>query len=185
MPLTLSRPREDEFGPYYGKYLCLISTDDARPALEDRCRETLAMVGGLGDQRALERYAPGKWSIKETLGHVCDVERVMSYRALRLGRGDRTPLPGFDENLYVPNSRADRRPLAGLCAELSALRESTLALIRGFDEEALMRRGEASGQPFSVRALLWVIAGHEIHHANLLRDRYGLAAAPRAAGVKP
>jgi hypothetical protein len=176
MPIAVQRPRADEHIAYYSKYIDLIPGDDVAPELGKRYRDLLALVAPLDEQKALYRYAPNKWTIKESLGHIADVERVMAYRAMRIGRGDATPLPGFDENLYVPKSRADQRPLASLCAELLALRDSTLSLLDSFDADAIVRVGESNNAPVSVRALLWIIAGHELHHTRLLADRYGLAA---------
>jgi DinB superfamily len=176
MPIAVQRPRTDEHIAYYSKYIDPIEGDDAVPSLSARYAPLLALLRPLDEAKALYRYAPGKWSIKESLTHITDVERVMSYRALRIGRADETPLPGFDENVYVPNSRAEDRPLADLCAELLAVRESTLTLLGSFDAAALVRRGTSNAGPISVRALLWIIAGHERHHTRILADRYGLAA---------
>src|SRR4029077_5181557 len=118
------------------------------------------------------RYAPGKWSIKEVIGHVSDAERVFSHRALRFARGDRTRLPGFDEKAYTPAGRFDARPLPDLAAELDAVRHATIALFAGLDSEALARRGPANNKEVSVRALAYIIAGHERHHVGILRERY-------------
>lgn len=175
MPIAVPRPRADEHIAYYSKYIDLIQGDDATPELEKRFRDLLALLRPLEDAKALYRYAPGKWSIKESLSHITDVERVMAYRALRVGRADVTPLPGFDENLYAPNARADQRPLAELCAELLAVRESTLTLLGSFDADALVRLGTSNNAPVTPRALLWIIAGHETHHTRILAERYGLA----------
>ena len=109
------------------------------------------------------------------LGHVIDCERVFAYRALRIGRGDTTELPGFDENAYAPMARSDLRAMAALRAELAAVRAATVALLDSFDEEAMLRRGTAGGHGISARALFWIIAGHELHHVALLRERYGLS----------
>jgi hypothetical protein len=170
----ITRPAEGEYNPYYGRYISQVPGDDALDALDAQIGETLALLAPLDEARALHRYAPGKWSVKETIGHVADAERVFAYRALRFARADATPLPGFDENVYVPAGRFDARPIDALRDELARVRAATLALFRSFDPAALARRGEASGNPVSVRALAWIIAGHERHHAALLRERYGL-----------
>lgn len=170
----ITRPAADEYNPYYGRYISQVPGDDALAALAAQLGETLALLAPLDDARALHRYAPGKWSVKETLGHLADAERVFAYRALRFARADATPLPGFDENRYVPAGRFDARPIEALRGELAAVRAANLALFRSFDAAALARRGEASGHPVSVRALAWIIAGHERHHGALLRERYGL-----------
>jgi uncharacterized damage-inducible protein DinB len=133
---------------------------------------TAALLATIPEARAEDRYAAGKWSIKEVVGHVADAERVFAYRALRIARADMTPLPGFDENKWVAAAGVHRRTLADLAAELHAVRESTLALFQGFDAEAWPRLGIASEHPVSARALAWIVAGHELHHVRILRERY-------------
>ena len=176
MPATLaiSRPAADEHVEYYAKYIQLVPGDDAMEALRTQIGDTVRLLQPLDESRALHRYAPGKWSIKEVVGHLADAERVFAYRALRFGRADATPLPGFDENTYVPAGRFDTRPLAELVQDYEAVRASSLALFRGMDGEALLRRGAANGNPISVRALAWILAGHELHHRGILTERYGL-----------
>ena len=176
MPATLAiaRPAPGEFLEYFGKYIGLVQGDDAFPALHDQIVETARLLGPLDETKALQRYAPGKWSVKEVVGHLSDAERVFAYRALRIGRGDATPLSGFDENAYVPAGGFDARPFAEILHEYEAVRAATLALFRGMDREALLLRGTASGKEISVRSLAWIIAGHELHHRRLLIDRYGV-----------
>ena len=174
MKTVVARPRRDESFEYYWRYIDRVPGEDAAAALGAQGDATLALLARLDDRAALHRYAPGKWSIKEVLGHMADTERVMSYRALRIGRDDATPLAGFDENRYVPAAGCDRRPLDALRGELRVVRAATLSLLDSFDAEALTRRGEAAGQPVTVRALLWIIAGHELHHLAVLRERYGI-----------
>jgi uncharacterized damage-inducible protein DinB len=120
----------------------------------------------------LHRYAAAKWTIKEVLVHVVDDERIYAYRALRFARGDRTQLPGFEQDDYTPLSGANQRPLDDILAEYAAVREATIALFRGLPEEALLRSGVADGKRASVRALGYHIAGHEAHHVSILRERY-------------
>jgi hypothetical protein len=168
------RPGANEYNPYYGKYIEKVTGDDALAALESQIGQTLALLGNVDDTRALHRYADGKWSVKEVVGHITDGERVFAYRALRFGRADFTPLPGFDENIYVPAGKFDSRPMRELAAGFGKVRAATVDLFRSLDPEALTRTGEASGNPVSVRALAWIIAGHELHHVALLRERYGL-----------
>lgn len=172
----IARPDAQEFVPYYGKYISRVQGDDAGAALQNQLPDSLKMLTSLDDQRALHRYAEGKWSIKEVVGHLADAERVFSYRALRFGRADGTALPGFDENAYVPAGRFDRRPLADLLDEWKAIRAGSIALFRSFEGDDLVRMGNASNAPVSVRALAWIICGHELHHRSLLHDRYGLSA---------
>jgi uncharacterized damage-inducible protein DinB len=132
------------------------------------------LLNDLPDARALHRYAPGKWSVKEVLGHLGDAERVYAYRMLRFARNDATPLPGFDEDRYVPAGQFDGRSMTSLVAEWQTIRRSTLALVDGLPTEALDRPGVASGWPFTVRTLVWLAAGHASHHLRILRERYGL-----------
>ena len=176
MPATLAiaRPAKDEYFEYFGKYISLVPGDDALPPLGSQIQETARLLKPLDESKALHRYAPGKWSVKEVVGHLSDAERVMAYRALRFGRGDTTPLPGFEETLYAQAARSDERPLADLLSEYESVRAATLALFRGLDEEALVRRGNANSKEVSVRALAWIIAGHELHHRVLLTERYGV-----------
>jgi uncharacterized damage-inducible protein DinB len=174
--IAIPRPAADEHVPYYGKYIQQVPGDDALVTLASHIEAWAPGLSKLTEAQALHRYAPGKWSVKEVLNHVCDGERVFGYRALRFARADTTPLPGFDENQWVPAAGSDRRPVADLVAELRAVRAATVALFRSLDAEALVRRGEANGQPISARALAWIIAGHAIHHQAILRERYGLGA---------
>jgi len=169
---AIPRPVAPEYAPYYGRYIDKVPDGDLLRTLEDQGRETQAVLAGLSEAKALHRYAPGKWSVKEVIGHVTDTERVFSYRALRFARGDATALPGFDENAWVPAGSFDARSLADLAAELDAVRRATLALFRGLDAAALARRGTASDNAVSVRAIAWIIAGHERHHVALLHERY-------------
>jgi len=170
--VAIPRPAAVEYAPYYGKYIDKVPEGDLLRTLEGQARETQALLAGLSEARALHRYAPGKWSIKEVIGHVSDAERVFSYRALRFARADATVLPGFDENAWVPAGNFDGRSLKELAAELDAVRRSTIALFRGLDAAALARRGTASDNAVSVRAIAWIIAGHERHHVGLLHERY-------------
>lgn len=172
--IPIGRPGPGEHIDYYAKYIQRVPGDDARPALAHQVGETLRLLERVTDAQGLHRYETGKWSVKEVIGHITDAERVFSYRAMRFGRADETPLAGFDENFYVPQSNADVRTMSSLRAELSAVRAATLSLAESFDEAALLRQGPANNHPVSVRALFWIIAGHELHHVALLRERYGL-----------
>ena len=171
---TIGRPGPGEYAEWYAPYLAALGDADPLEALVAQGDEWRALLAGLDDAGARQRYAPGKWSVKEVLGHVCDAERVFSYRALRIARSDETPLAGFDENAWVPVAGFDARPLAELAAEREAVRAATLALFRGLDRDAWTRAGSANGQRVTVRALLFICAGHERHHQRVLRERYGL-----------
>jgi hypothetical protein len=169
---TLSRPEPGEYEAYYGAYISLVPAGDLAGLLATQMEETGALLAGLSEQQGEHRYAPGKWSIKEVVGHVTDSERVFSYRMLRFARGDSTPLPGFDQDTWMPNSRFGERALKTLAADLRTVRQATLALIRSLPPEAAARGGEANGEHVTVRALAYIIAGHERHHVGILRDRY-------------
>ncbi len=172
--VTVGRPEADEFSPFYADYIGRVPEADPVAALDTESAITRKLLGGVAEKDAGFRYAPGKWSVKEIVGHLCDTERVMSYRALCIARGDTTSLPGFDENLYVPAADFDRRTLNDLVGELSFVRLATLALFRSFREDDWRRRGTANGKPISVRALGYIIPGHERHHVMVLREKYGL-----------
>lgn len=170
--LTINRPDETEYAPYYGKYVSLVAGDDVLAALADGLATTLALLQSVPEEQAGLRYAPGKWSIKELLGHMIDGERIFAYRALRFARGDTTPVPGFEQDDYIRNASFDACSLAALAAEFESVRRATLFLFKHLDAEAWTRSGVASESGVSVRALAYIIAGHELHHAGILRDRY-------------
>jgi hypothetical protein len=166
------RPEPSEFAPAYANYIRQVPDGDLLATLERQLQDTRAALAGLTESQADFAYAPGKWTIKEVLGHVTDGERVFAYRALCFARGDSTPLPGFDEQAWTPASGASSRTLADLLEELAAVRDSTLALLSHLPADAPLRRGTANGNEISVRALAWIIAGHERHHLRILRERY-------------
>lgn len=175
-------PAADEYGGRFADYISRIPPGtDVLDLLARQREETLALFDTVPEARGAHRYAPGKWSVKQVLVHLSDTERIMAYRALRIGRGDPTPLPGFDEEAYAPVSGADAQPLAALVAEWGEVRQATVSLFRHLPPEAWGRRGIASEVPLSVRALAWIIAGHVRHHLGVLAERYGLPAAPSAA----
>jgi len=167
-----TRPAPDEFAPYYGTYINKVGDGDVVRTLKGQIADTLAYLSAIPDSKERHRYAPGKWSIREVVGHLADAERIFAYRALRFARGDSTALPGFDENAFVSGSRHDDRTLASLMAEYEAVRGATAALFESLFPEEWTRHGTASGKEMSVRALAWVIAGHELHHLDVLRTRY-------------
>lgn len=170
----LTRPAEGEYAPFYAGYIAKSPAGDLTAHLAAQRDETRRMLGGLDDSTAGHRYEPGKWSIKEVIGHLIDSERVIAYRLLRIARGDSTPLPGFDQDAYVPMGRFDRRSMQDLLEEFSAVRDATIRLLRSLDREALDRRGIANGNPISAKAIVFIIAGHERHHVEVLQERYGL-----------
>jgi hypothetical protein len=166
------RPEPSEHHAYYATYISEVPEGEVLATLAAQIGRTSALLAAVPESRAGFRYADGKWSIKEVVGHMADTERVFSYRALRIARGDATPLPGFDENAWVPVGEFDRRTLADLAAELRAVRAATLALFGGFTADAWLRVGTASGHSISARALAWIVTGHERHHLRILEERY-------------
>lgn len=176
--IRTSRPDAAEYAPYYGGYIARVPTGDVVETLSTQQEGTLDLLRGLSEDQGSTRYAPGKWSIRELVGHLTDTERIFAYRALRFSRADETALASFDENAYVANASFDARSLTGLCAEFEAVRRASVLLFASFDSEEWMRRGVASNNVMSVRALAWVTAGHELHHLEILRTRY-LSPAPK------
>lgn len=170
---SIAKPRLEEHLPYYAKYIKMVG-DDAFAALTQQVATTAKRLSGLNETQAMHRYAPSKWSVKEVVLHMADVERVFAYRALRFARADETELPGFDEEAWAPQSGADARSLSELLFEFAAVRAATLALFAGLDAAALVRQGTANRGVMSVRAAAHVIAGHELHHMAILRERYGV-----------
>lgn len=173
--MSLARPAGDEYAPYYARYLDYLPRDgDVGRILAAQLESLPKTLDAAGEARASFRYAEGKWSVREVIGHLADAERVFSYRLMRIARGDETPLPGFDENDYVRAADFETRPLADVVAEWTAARRSTLALIQGLSPSVWERRGTANGAPVSARALAYIVAGHTEHHLSVLRTRYGL-----------
>jgi hypothetical protein len=168
----MSKPDPTEYVSYFGKYISLVPGDDIVVTLGDQIEKTRAFLSDLSESQGELRYAPGKWSIKEVIGHLIDSERIFAYRALRFARNDQTPLSGFDENNYIANSNFDLRRLADLTDEFEVVRKANLHLLKNMDNEAWMRRGTANNNEISVRAMAYVIAGHELHHLDIIRSRY-------------
>jgi len=175
--VKVGRPETDEIPAHFVGYIGKVTESDPVAVLASQIDVTAALLRGLSDADALKRYAPGKWSVKEIVGHLADTERIMAYRALRIARGDETPLPGFDENAYVPPAKFDGRSLDALIADFRTVRAATLALFKSFDADAWLRRGTASGKPVSVRAIGYMIPGHERHHVEILKTRYAVGGA--------
>jgi hypothetical protein len=170
--LNLNRPDATEYASYYGKYVSLISGDDILTLLGQQLTETLALLGNISESQANYRYAPDKWSIKELVGHLIDTERIFAYRALRFARNDQTPLQGFEQDDYIRGASFDDCAINDLASEFEHVRRSSLSLFSNLGEEAWKRRGLANDSEVSVRALAYIIAGHELHHMEILRTRY-------------
>jgi len=171
--MPTARPESGTYVPYFINYIGRVP-EGAEPLtlLAEQPAELRQLLGGLSEEQALTSYGPGKWTIKEVLLHLIDTERIFAYRALRVARGDQQPLPGFDENEYAAQSGANARPLPDLLAEYEAVRQASLTLFRSFGPAQLDRTGTASNHPITVRALLFVVPGHEAHHLHILRERY-------------
>lgn len=169
---AVSRPQPGEYAPYYEKYIALVEGEDTLNTLEQQRRQTLLLLSGRDEEDGDFRYAPGKWSAKEVLGHVCDAERIFAYRALRFSRGDATPLASFEQDDYVRNGPFANRPIGDLVEEFIAVRRATISLLRNLDEAMWMRRGIASKNEVTVRGLAYIIAGHELHHRGILEEKY-------------
>jgi len=172
MPAYQERPGSDEYRDFYAGYVARVPPGDIVERLRTQLDGTLELVTGLPPAGADYAYAPGKWTVKQVIGHLADAERVLSMRAVCFARGEAAPLPPFDEDAYVVAAGFERRSLQSLADELRAVRAATVALFDGLRPEAWTHRGTASGHPISVRALGWIIAGHELHHRAILEERY-------------
>ena len=168
----IARPQPGEYAPYYDRYIARVSGEDILNTLDQQRRETMLLLSGRDDEDGNFRYAPGKWSAKEVIGHVCDTERVFAYRALRISRADATPLGGFEQDDYVRNGPFAERPFCDLVEDFIAVRRATLSLLHNLDEAAWTRRGIANKNEVTVRALSYIIAGHELHHRGILEEKY-------------
>jgi DinB superfamily len=165
-------PAPHEFAPYYARYVSLVPPGDVVRHLDTQLPITLAFLGGVGEARSGEPAAPGKWSLRQVVGHMADTERVFAYRAMRIARGDVTPLPGFEQDDYVRAGRFDERSLRSLTDELADVRRATVRLFDGLPADAWMRGGTASGFPVTANALAYIIAGHEMHHLTHARTQF-------------
>jgi hypothetical protein len=176
------RPQTGEYASYYQRYVDLATEDDVVAALDAQSHETATLLGAISEQQASHRYEPGKWSVKQLVGHVTDGERIFAYRALRIARGDNTPLPGFEQDPYVANAASDDRPIGDLVEEFVTVRKANVMMLRALPAEAWDRAGTASDNSITVRALAFIMLGHERHHLRILRERYlGNATSPRTA----
>lgn len=169
---VVGRPEPGEYAPHYDRYISLIAGPDILTTLDSQRRQTMLLLSGHDESEGDIRYAPGKWSAKEVLGHVCDTERIFAYRALRIARGDKTPIEGFEQDDYVRNSPFGSVALGEVIEDYIAVRRATLTLLRNLDGAAWMRRGVANKNEVSVRAIAYTIAGHELHHRRILEEKY-------------
>ncbi|MEO8594416.1 MAG: DinB family protein [Candidatus Solibacter sp.] len=172
--LHVSKPPTAEYASYFGRYVDLVPEGEIAGTLASQMERTLNTLRQVSDEDSLKRYAAGKWSIREVVGHMIDAERIFAYRLLRFARNDQTPLSGFEQDDYIPAAQFDRRSWADLLEEFDVVRRSTLLMLRGLHEEAWQRMGVSNNHAMSVRAAAYVIAGHERHHMNVLRDKYAV-----------
>jgi len=168
----MNKPDSPEYAPYFEKYISLVPEGEIVMTLGLQIESTLSLIRGLSAAQGDLRYAPGKWSVKEVIGHLIDAERIFAYRALRFARNDATPLPGFDENSFVADAGFGSRSLGDLAEEFEYTRKSNVCLFKNLDGDSSLRLGVASDNKLSVRAIAHIIAGHELHHVGILRSRY-------------
>lgn len=168
----IARPAADEYSPYYDMYISKVPEGNVIDALRTQLHESARFLEALPEADAAFRYAPGKWTVREVVGHLIDSERIFSYRILCIARGETASLPGFDENSYAQVSNVNTRPMQAVATEFAHVRAGTIALIEGLDEAAIGRRGLANGNAITPRALAFIIAGHEKHHIGVIRERY-------------
>lgn len=173
MPLKISVPANEEFAPFYAGYIQFaVARGDVYVALSEQIEEIKGALGRLTDEGALFRDAPNEWTIKEVMGHMNDVERIFSYRLLRISRNDQTPLPGFEQDDFVRESTFNSYPIRDLVEEFEFLRRANVIAIRNLGQEAILCCGTASGMPVSVRALIYMLVGHVDHHMASLNEKY-------------
>jgi hypothetical protein len=165
-------PTPEEHPPYFSNYIKLVNSENILKLLDEQVVDVQELLSNISEEKENYAYAEGKWTVKEVIGHIIDTERIMAYRALRFARKDKTNLAGFDENFYVVNSNFKDRTLYDLAHEFAIVRESNLALFKHFNVEMLDEVGNANGNNMSVRAILYMIAGHTTHHTNIIKSRY-------------
>ncbi len=168
----ITGPDRTEAAEYYFTYIDKVPSGDICRILDAQLPETVAFLRGISETQSLHRYAPGKWSIRQAVSHVNDAERLFVFRAFWFARGFDAALPSFDQDVAASTAGADDRPWSSHIDEFSAIRAASLAFFRSLPPDAWTRRGLASGNPFSVRALAYIVAGHVNHHAGILRERY-------------
>lgn len=166
------RPSKSDYNEYYQRYIDLVKGDDIFRILVEQNVESQNILNSFSESKGNYSYAQGKWTVKDVIGHMMDVERIFAYRALCIARGEINPLPGMDQDVYVKNGNFNKRQLFDINYEYRLVRESNILLFGSFDKSVLQNRGIASGFEVTVLALMWMTAGHEKHHLNILRERY-------------
>ena len=168
----ISRPIVADAPEYYSHYFGLVPQADLFEAFDFTEKESIELFSSIPGNKELFRYAPGKWTVKEVISHITDTERILTYRALRFSRGDRTMLAAFDENLFAPNSNSEKRKMQDMIDEFIAVRHAGILLFRSFSQEMLDVKGQYGDLEVSVRSIGWMIAGHNVHHCKVIRERY-------------
>lgn len=168
----MSRPQPAEYDPYYQKYVSLVPEEQIVPALETQIGELTKLLEAVPEEKGTYSYADGKWTIKEVLSHLIDGERMFAYRVLRIARGDKTPIEGFEQDGYIENSHANRRSIAELIREFALLREANVMLFANLERDDWVRVGTANNVEISVRSLAWIMVGHVRHHVAILSEKY-------------
>jgi DinB superfamily len=169
---TIGRPQPGEYAPYYDRYISLVQGDNILEILDDERRQFVLMMSGRSEDDGNFRYAAGKWTVKELIGHINDTERIFAYRILRIARGDQTPIEGFEQDDYVRNADFNSRSLEEMVEDYIAVRRATLSLLRNLSPEAWTRKGIANNNEVTVRAIAYTLAGHDLHHRRILEERY-------------
>lgn len=168
----MQRPKQYEYPEYYVPYVSLVPEGDLLTILKENLKKAVALFEDISEADEHFRYEPGKWSIKGVLAHITDTERVMSYRLLRMGRGDQTPLAGFNQEQFVQGSQAENLQLKNILADFVATRKATITLMENMPESAWENKGYANNTEVTTRAVAYILAGHEMHHRNILTERY-------------
>jgi hypothetical protein len=168
----MGRPTQEEYPEYYNQYLPLVKEGDIIEILEEQSAYVQKFITSITEEQGNSTYAFGKWTIKEVFGHLLDTERILAYRALRISRKDKQPMAGYDQDDYIKNSGYFKRTLKEIADEMLMLRAANLKFFKSFDEEALLQRGIANDFEFSVRAILYILAGHELYHINFIKENY-------------
>jgi hypothetical protein len=166
------RPTNVEYSAYQEQYVSLVGEGSITDILAEQAERTIALLSSITEEQANYRYAPGKWTLKEVIGHISDNERVMSYRLLRIARGDKTPLPGYDQDDFMKEAPFQSWTLSQVIEDYASVRRATLTLVRGLSDEALLRTGIANDSAISARALAYINAGHELHHLRIIQEKY-------------
>ncbi|MGD6888082.1 DinB family protein [Bacillus mobilis] len=166
------RPKAREYNPYYATYINLVSDGHIIHILEQQIKKTNLLLKEISDSEGLFRYAPTKWSIKEVIGHIADTERIMAYRLLSIARGEKTELPGYNDEMYVLKAAFDKQSMQDLLENFIVVRQSTVHLLKSLDKDAWLQRGNANKSAVTVHALAYIIAGHELHHLQIIQERY-------------